>query len=355
MKYRHIKKWLLLLAIVLSGFVSAYFPQISQLCHATFGVELDAYKLQVIIFIGINVTLAVSLNLINGYTGQFSLGHAGFMAIGAYVSAYLSTEHSAGIFRLLGGANQFSIAIVFGSVLIAGGLAAAFAGLVVGVPSLRLRGDYLAIVTLGFGEIIRVVIQNTDAVGGPRGYTNIAGYTTLFWTYAVAAITIYVIVSLIDSTYGRGFLTVRDDEIAAEAVGINTTRYKVTAFVLGAFFAGVAGGLYAHRTTYINPSGFDFQKSIEIVVMVILGGMGSTVGVACAAVLLTLLLEYLRFVSGYQWLPEFVQRIAQNRVIIYSLVLIALMLLRPQGLFGQLPRRGEKVRPKSTKLPATSP
>ena len=150
----------------------------------------------------------------------------------------------------------------------------------------------------------------------------------------------------------------RDDEVAAEAVGINTTRYKVTAFVLGAFFAGVAGGLYAHSTTYINPSGFDFQRSIEIVIMVILGGMGSTAGVTFAAILLTLLLEYLRFVSGYEWLPEIVRRIAQNRVIIYSLVLIALMLLRPQGLFGRLPRRGIPVggmaASRRTKLPAAS-
>src|SRR6476469_5108603 len=252
MNYRHIKKLALLIAILLAAGCSY------------FSGSINSYKLQVIIFIGINVTLAVSLNLINGYTGQFSLGHAGFMAIGAYVSAYLSTEHSAGFFRAFGGANPYSLALLFIGVLIAGGLAAALAGLIVGVPSLRLKGDYLAIVTLGFGEIIRVLIQNTDVVGGPRGYSGIAGYTTLFWTYTVAALTIYIVVSLIDSTYGRGFLTVRDDEIAAESIGINTTRYKVTAFVLGAFFAGVAGGLYAHSTTYINPSGFDFQRSIEI-------------------------------------------------------------------------------------------
>jgi branched-chain amino acid transport system permease protein len=342
MNYRHIKKWLLLAAIIVSAVASQ------------FSGAINAYYLQIIIFIGINIILAVGLNLINGYTGQFSLGHAGFMAIGAYVSAYLSTEHGAGFFRAIGGTNFFSISVLFTGVLIAGGLAAAVAGLIVGVPSLRLKGDYLAIVTLGFGEIIRVLIQNTDAVGGPRGYSGIASYTTLFWTYSIVAITIYVVVSLIDSTYGRGFLTVRDDEIAAEAVGINTTRYKVTAFVLGAFFAGIAGGLYAHSTTYINPSGFDFQRSIEIVIMVILGGMGSTAGVTFAAILLTLLLEYLRFVSGYEWLPEIIRRIAANRVIIYSLVLIALMLLRPQGLFGQLPRRGLPIgsaRVKRTKLP----
>src|SRR5438046_5415333 len=326
MKYRQIKKWILLAGIVHSAVAS----------H--FSGAINSYYLQIVIFIGMNITLAVSLNLINGYTGQFSLGHAGFMAIGAYVSAYLSTEHSTSFFKAFG-TNFFSIALLFISVLIAGGLVASVAGLIVGVPSLRLNGDYLAIVTLGFGEIIRVLIQNTDAIGGPRGYSGIASYTTIFWTYSVVAITIYVVVSLIDSTYGRGFLTVRDDEVASEAVGINTSRYKVTAFVLGAFFAGVAGGLYAHSTTYINPSGFDFQRSIEIVIMVILGGMGSTAGVTFAAILLTLLLEYLRFVSGYEWLPEIVLRIAQHRVIIYSLVLVVLMLLRPQGLFRSEERR----------------
>ncbi len=334
MNHRHTKQLALLSALILAAVAS----------H--FSGAINPYYLQVVLFIGINITLASSLNLINGYTGQFSLGHAGFMAIGAYASAYLSTEQSAGIFRVLGGANAFSIAIVFSGALLAGGIAAAIAGLIVGVPSLRLKGDYLAIVTLGFGEIIRVLIQNTDAVGGPRGYSGISGYTTLFWTYAIAALTIYTVVSMIDSTYGRGFLTVRDDEIAAEAVGINTTRYKVTAFVLGAFFAGVAGGLFAHTTTYINPSGFDFQLSIQIVIMVILGGMGSTAGVTFAAILLTLLLEYLRFVAGYEWLPELVRRIAANRMIIFSLVLIALMLLRPQGLFGALPRMSTRKTPK---------
>ena len=330
MKYRRIKQLALVVALILAAVASR------------FSGSINPYYLQVIIFIGINVTLATSLNLINGYTGQFSLGHAGFMAIGAYASAYLSKEHSAGFFNALGGVSALSIALLFAGVLFAGGVAAAIAGLIVGVPSLRLKGDYLAIVTLGFGEIIRVLIQNMDAVGGPRGYSGIAGYTTLFWTFAVAALTIYIIVSMIDSTYGRGFLTVRDDEIAAEAIGINTTRYKVTAFVLGAFFAGVAGGLYAHTTTYINPSGFDFQLSVQIVIMVILGGMGSTAGVAFAAVLLTVLLEYLRFVAGYEWLPDILRRIASNRMIIFSLVLIALMLLRPQGLFGALPRMAGK-------------
>ncbi len=319
--YLRSKKLWLLAAVVLSAVLSR------------FSGSINGYYLQVLIFIAINIILAVSLNLINGYTGQFSLGHAGFMAIGAYVSAYLSKDKSAGVLHALGG-GEFAIVVVFVGVLIAGGLAAALAGLLVGVPSLRLRGDYLAIVTLGFGEIIRVVIQNTDAVNGASGYSGVPSYTTLFWAYALAALTIYIVVSLIDSTYGRGFLTVRDDEVAAEAMGIDTTRRKVVAFVTGSFFAGLAGGLFAHETTYINPAGFDFQKSIEIVVMVILGGMGNTAGVAFAAVLLTTLGEYLRFVAKYEWLPDWLRRIADNRTIIYALVLIALMLLRPQGLFG---------------------
>ena len=329
MQHRHVKQLGLIAAVLLSALASAY------------SGAINSYYLQVIIFVGINITLAVSLNLINGYTGQFSLGHAGFMAIGAYVSAYLSTEQSAGVLSALG-VGTIGLSTVFLGSLLLGGIAAAIAGLAVGIPSLRLKGDYLAIVTLGFGEIIRVIIQTTEAVGGARGYSGIANYTTLFWTYTIAALTVYIVLSMIDSTYGRGFLTVRDDEIAAEAIGINTTRYKVTAFTLGAFFAGIAGGLYAHTTTYINPSGFDFQLSIQIVIMVILGGMGSTWGVVLAAVVLTLLLEYLRFVAGYEWLPDLVRRIAANRTIIFSLVLIGLMLLRPQGLFGALPRMGAK-------------
>ncbi len=321
--YLRSKKLWLLVAVVLSAILSR------------FSGSINGYYLQVVLFIGINIILAVSLNLINGYTGQFSLGHAGFMAIGAYTSAYLSKERGDTVLHVFG-SGQIGVAVLFICGLIAGGIAAAVAGLIVGVPSLRLRGDYLAIVTLGFGEIIRVIIQNTEAVGGSTGYKGIPHYTTFFWAFSTAAVTIYFVVSLIDSTYGQGFLTVRDDEVAAEAMGINTTRRKVAAFVSGAFFAGLAGGLFAHETTYLNPAGFDFQRSIEIVVMVILGGMGSTAGVTFAAILLTTLGEYLRFVAKYEWLPDWLRRIADNRTIIYALVLISLMLLRPQGLFGGL-------------------
>jgi len=221
---------------------------------------------------------------------------------------------------------------VFG--LLAGGLGAALAGFAVGVPSLRLKGDYLAIVTLGFGEIIRVVIQNTETVGGSRGFSIPIRATGLFGTYLAAALTVYVVVLLVHSTYGRGFLTVRDDEIAAEAMGINTTKYKVIAFVVAAFFAGVAGGLYAHFKQFIHPEGFGFLRSVDIVVIVILGGMGNTPGVIAAAILLTILPEGLRALAAWEALPMAVRGIVQNRMILYSLLLIGLMLTRPQGLFS---------------------
>ena len=289
---------------------------------AYFADSYNPYFLDIAVGCGINITLAVSLNLINGYTGQFSLGHAGFMGIGAYTAAMLTTSLGVALLPALG--NQAWL--LFALALLAGGLAAALAGLVVGVPSLRLKGDYLAIVTLGFGEIIRVVIQNIDAVGGSRGLIGIPAYTNLFWTYGIAALTVYVVWTLVNSTYGRGFIAVADDEIAAEAVGINTTRYKIAAFLVGAFFAGLAGGVYAHFKQYIAPQGFGFDRSIEIVVMVILGGMGNTVGVIIAAILLTVLGESLRQFGDY-------------RMIIYSLVIIVLMILRPQGLFTWSARR----------------
>jgi branched-chain amino acid transport system permease protein len=288
-----------------------------------FSGSYNPYFLDIAVGCGINITLAVSLNLINGYTGQFSLGHAGFMAIGAYAAAMLTTSFGATLLPLLGNQQW----LLFAVALLGGGLSAAIAGFIVGVPSLRLKGDYLAIVTLGFGEIIRVVLQNIDAVGGPRGLIGIPAYTNLFWTYGLAAVAVYVVWTMVDSTYGRGFIAVADDEIAAEAMGINTTRYKITAFLVGAIFAGLAGGVYAHFKQYIAPQGFGFDRSIEIVVMVILGGMGNTAGVIIAAILLTVLGE---------WLRQF----GDLRMILYSLLIIVLMIARPQGLFTwSLPRQ----------------
>jgi len=285
-----------------------------------FSDRIDPYFLDVLTGVGINIILAVSLNLVNGYTGQFSLGHAGFMSVGAYLSAAITVLLGP---RLLGedGGTAFQQGLLFLAALLVGGTGAALAGLAVGIPSLRLKGDYLALVTLGFGEIIRVIFQNVDALGGALGLNGIPAYTTVFWVYSVAALTVFTVTCLVGSTYGRGFIATKDDEIASEAVGLNTTRYKIVAFVVGAFFAGAAGGLYGHFKLTITPTGFDFTKSIEIVVMVILGGMGNTVGVILAAILLTILPEVLRSVDQY-------------RMILYSVLLIALMLLRPKGLFN---------------------
>jgi branched-chain amino acid transport system permease protein len=294
---------------------------------ACFGVNaisdrIDPYHLEILVNVGINIVLAVSLNLINGYTGQFSLGHAGFMAMGAYTSAAITLYAGPKFLAaspFLGETGGKTT--LFFLALIGGGLIASLSGFLVGAPSLRLKGDYLAIVTLGFGEIIRVIFRNIPALGGALGLNGIPPYTNFFWTYASAAVTIYVVLCMVHSTYGRGFLAVHDDEVASEAMGINTTRYKIIAFIVGAFFAGIAGGLFSHVKLSIDPKGFDFMRSIEIVVMVILGGMGNTVGVILAAVLLTVL-------------PEFLRPIQEYRMIIYSFLLIVLMLTRPQGLFN---------------------
>jgi branched-chain amino acid transport system permease protein len=315
----HHTKRILLFAIVVA-FVISYFS-----------AHFNRYYLGIAIDIGINIILAVSLNLINGHTGQFSLGHAGFMALGGYAAASVTW--------LMIGANAPPLIreLIFALALVLGGAVAAVAGLAVGIPTLRLRGDYLAIVTLGFGEIIRVFLQTTDTLarkmegtnvltralenmGGASGMKGIVNLTNFGWAWALAAVTVFVVAALVNSTYGRGFIAVHDDEVAASAMGINPTRYKVTAFVIGAFFAGIAGGLYAHHKQFLSPSGFDFMKSIDIVVMVILGGMGRTAGVIVAAVILTVL-------------PELLRGFAEYRMIIYSLLIIGLMMARPQGLF----------------------
>ena len=224
------------------------------------------------------------MNLINGFTGPFSLGHAGFMAIGAYVSAYC-TKH---------------LGMSFIPALLLGGLGAAAGGLVVGVPTLRLAGDYLAIATLGFGEIIRVAIVNLSVVGGPRGLPGIPAHTTFLSVYLAAVLAVLIIKNIIGSKHGRAFLAVREDETAAETVGIDTVKAKVTAFVIGSFFAGVAGGLYAHRLTYIDPGQFDFMKSIEALLIIVLGGLGSISGSVVAAFVVTLLPEVLRPLADWR-------------------------------------------------------
>lgn len=253
----------------------------------------------------INIILAVSLNLINGFTGQLSLGHAGFMAIGAYASVVMT--------------QMFNQSFIIG--LLAACAFAALAGFIIGVPTLRLKGDYLAIATLAFGEIIRVVLQNIDYVGGPAGILGITKMTTWPWLFGATVITILVIVNIINSSYGRAIISVREDEIASELMGINTTRYKVLAFVIGAMFAGLAGAMYAHYFYIVKPETFNFLKSFDILVMVVLGGLGSTTGAVIAAMFITIL------TAGLQSFPAI-------RMILYALILIIVMIYRPQGLMG---------------------
>jgi len=281
---------------------------------------LNPYVYRILVLCCLNVILALSLNLVNGITGQFSIGHAGFMAVGAYVSAAFTVYATPRLFGVSAAAGSLAAAGPFIVALLLGGLVAGVSGLLVGLPSMRLRGDYLAIVTLGFGEIIRVAILNIDAVGGARGFAGIPQRTDLAWAAAVAALTFIVLRNLVRSYHGRALLAIREDEIAAEALGVPTTRYKVSAFVVAAFFAGVSGGLFSHYT-YLHTNSFTFMKSIEVIVMVVLGGMGSLIGSVFGAFILTALPELLRFASA-------------ERLIIYSLLLIVLMIARPQGLLG---------------------
>lgn len=265
---------------------------------------------------GIFIILAVSLNLINGICGQFSLGHAGFWAVGAYTGAAFT------VFLDLPVPGFINLLLSCGASFIA----AAIAGLVIGVPCLRLRGDYLAIATLGFGEIIRIIIMNMDSVGGPRGFTDIPKLANIGWVYLWVGITILFVANLLRGSHGRAIISIREDEIAAESMGIYTFKYKTLAFVIGAGFAGVAGTLYAHTQEFIAPMGFTFMWSVIILLMIILGGLGSITGSVVGAIILTILPELLRF---------FGQTVSEWRMVIYSLLLICLMIARPGGIFGK--------------------
>ncbi len=268
---------------------------------------LRQYHLQVLSLAAIHVMLVASLNLINGFTGQFSLGHAGFFAIGAYLSGYLTLVQG----------FPFAVALLIG------GMAASIIGIAIGLPAFRLRGDYLAISTLGFGEIIRVTILNIRAVGGARGFSGIPRHTTFELTFICAVLTVLLIRNFLDSDHGRACLAIRDDEIASKSLGINTTFYKGAAFAIGSFFAGIAGGLFVHYMQYIapTPGQIGFLKSIDILIMAVLGGLGSLTGSVIAAVGLTLL-------------PEFLRGFAEYRMVIYPILLLLVMLFRPQGLMA---------------------
>ncbi len=266
---------------------------------------LDDYVETNVIMILINIILAVSLNLINGFTGQFSIGHAGFMAVGAYTSAIITVK----------------LGMDFGMALVVATVSAAILGFLVGVPTLRLNGDYLAIATLGLGEIIRITILNIDYVGGAAGFMGIPRETTFPIAFWIMVLVVYVIKNFKNSAAGRACLSIRENEIAAETMGINTTRYKVLAFTIGAGFAGTAGALFSHYYYIAHPASFTFMRSFDILTMVVLGGLGSMSGAVTGAIVLTGISAAL---ADY---PEW-------RMVIYSVVLIVLMLNRPQGIFG---------------------
>jgi len=341
------KTWWLRDLIYLGLFVGVLIGVWWALEYAVAFMPAMRYYNRILVLLGINVILAVSLNIINGHAGQFSLGHAGFMAIGAYSAAFL-TVYYFGPYVAKFPENSTQL-VIYQNVLLlvailAGAIVSAIAGYIVGLPSLRLRGDYLAIVTLGFGEIIRVLILNIEKVGAARGLTGIPAWSNFFWVFFFAGVTILISHRLVSSSVGRAFLAVREDQIAAEAMGIDTTRYKVKAFIIGSCLAGVAGALYAHYTpAYLNPTMFTFIKSFEVVAMVVLGGLGSISGSIVAAVILTILPEGLRMVKDY--MPGG----RDPRMVIYSIMLIILMLTRPQGLFGRrelwqfLPRRKDSL------------
>ena len=266
---------------------------------------INSYYAGIINLALINIMLAVSLNLIVGFTGQLCLGHAGFMSIGAYLSAILTQKAEI----------PFIVSIFIGAII------ACIIAALIGYPTLRLTGDYFAITTLAFCEIIRIVIMNIDFIGGARGLTGIPKKTNFTIAFIFAVITIVIIYNIIHSSQGRAMLSVRENEIAAESMGINAFKYKIMAFVIGAFFAGLAGGLYAHYMGYIQPTAFDFNKSIDYLTFVVFGGMGPLSGSVIATIILTFLPELLR---GFQ----------NFRMILYPLALIILMIFRPQGLLG---------------------
>ncbi|HEX9241299.1 MAG TPA: branched-chain amino acid ABC transporter permease [Anaeromyxobacter sp.] len=297
--------------------------------------------------IAINVVLAVSLNVVNGFTGQFSLGHAGFMAVGGYTAAKISLALVGVHLPFLPDAVSAQVSFAFA---LAGGMGmAAVAGFIVGMPSLRLRGDYLAIVTLGFGEIIRSLIENTSMLGSALGLQGLPPRTNIVWLGLSAIATIVMARRLAVSTQGRALFAIREDEIAAEAMGVDTTGYKVRAFTIAAAYAGLAGGLVGHAIQLVTPNMFTFIRSFEVVVFVVLGGLGSITGSVISALLLGTALELLRGLQQY-------------RMVVYALLLVALMLLRPQGLLGtrelwDLPffRRLPRLRPVAPASGGASP
>lgn len=294
---------------LLIGLASALLLALALVLPAS-GV-LNPYVVQILMYVGINMILTLSLNLVNGYMGEFSVGHAGFMGIGAYAASILT------VWVLPRAWTPWAFPLV----LVVGGLAAAVAGLVVAFPSFRTRGDYLAIVTLAFNMIVKSVLENLEVVGGPRGFLGMPRLTNLFWVTAWVLITILILRRLVYSNFGRGITAIREDEVAANLTGVDTRRLKLYAFLISAFFAGVAGGLFAHLLQFINPRSFSILKSTDMLVMVYLGGMGSLAGSLLGATIFTLLMEILRPLGLWRW-------------VVGPLLLVLLMIFRPKGIMG---------------------
>lgn len=283
---------------------------------------MDRYYQGILMSVFINVILAVSLNLTTGLLGQIALGHAGFMSIGAYTAALFTKALSS----TLENASPLTSGAVFLVALLLGGLVAAFFGLLIGGPVLRLKGDYLAIITLGFGEIIRVIIENLSFTGGAQGLRGIKRLATLPMTFWIMVIVVILLFTLGRSRQGRAIIAISQDDIASEAAGISNTYYKIMAFTIAAFFAGIAGGIYAHYIGSLTAKTFGYAKSIDILVIVVLGGMGSLTGSIAAAVGLTILPELLRELLG-----DF----TEYRMLVYAIALVLVMLFKPSGLFGR--------------------
>jgi branched-chain amino acid transport system permease protein len=307
---------------------------------------LNKYQQMILMYVGINVILATSLNLVNGYMGEFSLGSAGFMAVGAYTASVVTVRLLPAALGALGLAPETALAWGFPVAVLAGGLAAALAGLLVAFPSFKTRGDYLALVTLAFLMIVKSAIENLDVIGGPRGFLGMKRLTTLPWVYAWTALTLLVIRNFVYSRYGRGVLAVREDEIAAELTGVDTRRAKFLAFTLSAFFSGVAGGLFAHLLQFISPRVFDIIKSTDVLIMVYLGGIASLGGSVLGAAIYTVLLEALRpsaVAWAFGWLPpalfeplntHVIAHLNVWRMVVMPLLLVLVMLYRPRGIMG---------------------
>lgn len=277
---------------------------------------ISSYYLQILMLAGVNIIMTISLNLVNGFTGQFSIGHAGFMGVGAYASAVVTTV----LFNTYSWPVYFQVPIFLIS-LIVGGIFAGFIGFLIGLPTLRLKGDYLAIVTLGFAELLRAIIRLIDYVGGPRGLAGIPRYTNLFWIFVITILCIYAARNFINSSFGRACISIRENEVAAETMGVNTTKYKIISFTFASAMAGIAGGLFAHLLMFLQPDTFSFIKSNDYLVFLYAGGMSSISGSILSAGILTAVPELLRFLA--KW-----------RMVIYGVLLVILMIKKPEGFYG---------------------